>query len=67
MNRPKTREDLEKEKSLAAEEAVLRMEREFLLNALGRNDWQVEIAARDVNMSPEEFRKMMEKHRINGR
>ena len=67
MNGPRTREELEKEKSFLAETVAFRMEREFLLNALGRNNWQVDMAARDVHMSPEEFRKMMEKHHINGR
>ena len=67
MNGPKTKEELEREKAYVERETSLRIEREFLLNALGRNHWEIDMAARDVNMSSGEFRKMMEKHNINGR
>jgi transcriptional regulator with GAF, ATPase, and Fis domain len=67
MNEPETKEELEREKAKAGRETSLRIEREFLLNALGRNHWEIEMAARDVNMSTDEFMKLMKKYQINGR
>ena len=67
MNGPKTKEELEREKAEVEMETSLRIEREFLLNALGRNRWEIVMAARDVNMSSMEFRNLMKKHQISGR
>ena len=67
MNEPETKEELEREKAEAERETSLRIEREFLLNALGRNHWEIEMAARDVNMSTDEFLELMKKYQINGR
>jgi transcriptional regulator with GAF, ATPase, and Fis domain len=67
MSEPRTREELEEAKSEAIEEAGLQKEREFLLKALGRNQWSVVMAAREANMPVTEFQKIMKKHHIDGK
>jgi transcriptional regulator with GAF, ATPase, and Fis domain len=59
-------DEFEREKQELTGEVGIRLEREFILNALGRNDWVVELAAREANMSVRGFRELMSKHQING-
>jgi len=46
------------------EQAIAELEREFILDALKRNDWNVTRAAHDVNIQRPNFQAMMRKHAI---
>jgi two-component system NtrC family response regulator len=46
------------------EQAVADLEREFILDALQRNDWKVTKAALDVNIQRPNFQALMRKHAI---
>jgi two-component system response regulator PilR (NtrC family) len=42
------------------------LEREFILDALQRNDWNVTKAAQEVNIQRPNFQALMRKHAIRG-
>jgi DNA-binding NtrC family response regulator len=46
------------------EQAISEVEREFVLDALQRNDWNVTKAAQDVNIQRPNFQALMRKHAI---
>jgi two-component system NtrC family response regulator len=46
------------------EQAIGELEREFVLEALQRNDWNVTRAAQDVNIQRPNFQALMRKHAI---
>jgi len=46
------------------EQAISELEREFVLEALQRNDWNVTRAAQDVNIQRPNFQALMRKHAI---
>ncbi len=59
---PATNEDFKRCKKDIRKKAVNRMEREFVLNALSRNDWNVTRAARQVGLQRTNFQGLMKKH-----
>ena len=46
------------------EQAISELEREFVLDALQRNDWNVTKAAQEVNIQRPNFQALMRKHAI---
>jgi two-component system NtrC family response regulator len=46
------------------EQAISELEREFVLDALQRNDWNVTRAAQEVNIQRPNFQALMRKHAI---
>jgi two-component system, NtrC family, response regulator PilR len=46
------------------EQSISELEREFVLEALQRNDWNVTRAAQDVNIQRPNFQALMRKHAI---
>ncbi len=61
---PMTNEELKKIKKEIRNLAVHKVERNFLLNALVRNNWNVSHAARETGMQRTNFQGLMKKHRI---
>jgi DNA-binding NtrC family response regulator/tetratricopeptide (TPR) repeat protein len=61
---PRTYQDLLRSKKEARSLAVQRLEREFLLRALTRNNWNVSRAAQETNMDRRQFHGMMKQHAI---
>ncbi len=49
------------------EQAISELEREFVLDALQRNDWNVTRAAQEVNIQRPNFQALMRKHAIRSR
>ena len=49
------------------EQAISELEREFVLDALQRNDWNVTRAALEVNIQRPNFQALMRKHAIRSR
>ena len=49
------------------EQAISELEREFVLDALQRNDWNVTKAAQEVNIQRPNFQALMRKHAIRSR
>ena len=49
------------------EQAISELEREFVLDALQRNDWNVTRAAQEVNIQRSNFQALMRKHAIRSR
>jgi DNA-binding NtrC family response regulator len=49
------------------EQAIGELEREFVLDALQRNDWNVSRAAQEVNIQRPNFQALMRKHAIRSR
>jgi DNA-binding NtrC family response regulator len=61
---PTTNEELKRIKKELREKAVDQLERNFTLNALLRNGWNVTLAAQKVGMQRPNFQKLMRKHHI---
>jgi len=59
--------ELKERKRLLREEAVVPLERAFLLSALERNDWNITRAAAEVGMQRPNFQAMLKKQRISAR
>ncbi|MEJ2471842.1 MAG: sigma-54 dependent transcriptional regulator [Desulfuromonadales bacterium] len=57
--------ELKEQKRRLREQAVVPLERAFLLNALDRNDWNVTKAAEDVGMQRPNFQAMLKKQGIS--
>ncbi len=58
---------LKEQKRLLREQAVVPLERAFLINALDRNDWNVTRAAEEVGMQRPNFQAMLKKQGISVR
>jgi transcriptional regulator with GAF, ATPase, and Fis domain len=61
---PRTNEELKAMKRTAHERACGELERRFVLEALGRNGWNVSRAARDTGMLRPNFHALMRKHGV---
>ncbi len=59
--------ELKERKRLLREEAVVPLERAFLLSALDRNDWNITRAAEEVGMQRPNFQAMLKKQGIRAR
>jgi len=59
--------ELKERKRLLREEAVVPLERAFLLCALDRNGWNITRAAEEVGMQRPNFQAMLKKQGISGR
>lgn len=59
--------ELKERKRLLREEAVVPLERAFLLSALDRNDWNITRAAEEVGMQRPNFQAMLKKQGISAR
>ena len=64
---PQTAEELKTVKQMLRERAVEPVERAFLLDALGRNDWNVTRAAENVGMQRSNFQALLKKQGLSGR
>lgn len=62
---PKTAEELKETKQKIREEAVLPIEKAFVLDALKRNNWNVTRAAEEVGMQRPNFQAMLKKQGIS--
>jgi DNA-binding NtrC family response regulator len=61
---PRTSEELKEVKKRIREASAEDVERAFLIQALGRNDWNVTKAADDTGMQRSNFQALMKKHGI---
>jgi DNA-binding NtrC family response regulator len=61
---PQTNEELKQVKQMIRQKAVAQIEKEFLLNALMQNQWNVTQAAKMVGLQRSNFQNMMRKHGI---
>ena len=61
---PRTNEEFLAAKKRLREQAVTDLEREFVLDALRRNDWNVSKAARDVGLQRPNLQALMRKYDI---
>ena len=59
--------ELKERKRLLREEAVVPLERAFLLSAMDRNDWNITRAAEEVGMQRPNFQAMLKKQKISSR
>ena len=64
---PRTSEGLKKLKKQMRERAVEEIERQFLVDALKRNGWNVTKAASDVGMQRPNFQALMRKYAIRAK
>ena len=64
---PRTNEELKRLKKELRLKTVEKVERDFLVYALQRNDWNVTRAAKDVGMQRTNFQGLMRKHGISGK
>ena len=62
---PLDAKELKERKRLLREEAVVPLERAFLLSALDRNDWNITRAAEEVGMQRPNFQAMLKKQGIS--
>ena len=62
---PRTGDELKALKRTIRESSVHEVERQFLVESLRRNDWNISRAARDVNMQRSNFQALMRKYRIS--
>jgi len=62
---PETNEELKSLKKKVRQKAADRVEKNFLLNALTRNDWNVTRAAERVGLQRTNFQNLMKKHSIS--
>lgn len=63
-NVPRDNAELKQVKKQIREKAVARVERNFLLNALARNQWNITRAATEVGMQRTNFQNLVKKHGI---
>lgn len=61
---PKTSSELKKMKKTAREEAVVNIEKNFVLEALKRNNWNISQAAKEVRMQRQNFQLLVKKYQI---
>jgi len=61
---PSTNEELKRLKKEIRQKAVSKVERNFILNALMQNDWNVTRAAEKVGLQRTNFQNLMKKHSI---
>ncbi len=64
---PQDASELKERKRLLREQAIVPLERAFLLNALERNDWNITRAAEEVGMQRPNFQAMLKKQGIASR
>ena len=64
---PKTNIELKRLKKEIRVKTVEKVEKDFLIHALKRNDWNVTRAAKDVGMQRTNFQGLMRKHGIEVR
>jgi DNA-binding NtrC family response regulator len=63
-NIPSTNEELKRIKKEIRQKAVRKVEKNFVLNALVKNDWNVTRAARQVGLQRSNFHNLMKKYGI---
>jgi DNA-binding NtrC family response regulator len=63
-NTPATNEELKQARQQIREKAVRKVEKNFILGALAKNDWNVTRAAENVGMQRSNFHSLMKKHGI---
>jgi DNA-binding NtrC family response regulator len=63
-NIPVTNDELKQVKKQIREKAIRKIERNFISNALAKNNWNVTRSAESVGMQRSNFQKMMKKHGI---
>jgi DNA-binding NtrC family response regulator len=64
---PRTGEELKRLKKQLREKSVEDLERQFVLEALKRNDWNVTRSAHDTSMQRANFQALMRKHNVRVR
>jgi DNA-binding NtrC family response regulator len=64
---PRTNVELKRLKKALKLKTVAKVERDFLIHALDRNDWSVTRAAEDVGMQRTNFQGLMRRHGISAR
>ncbi len=64
---PSTNEELKRVKKEIRQKAVSKVERNFILNALAKNDWNVTRSARSTGLQRSNFQNLMKKHGITRR
>jgi len=62
---PKTNEELKLLKKKIRQKAVNKVERNFILNALARNNWNVTRASGETGLQRTNFQALMKKHKIS--
>ncbi|MBC8394808.1 MAG: sigma-54-dependent Fis family transcriptional regulator, partial [Deltaproteobacteria bacterium] len=62
---PTSNEELKNIKKEIRQKAVQKVEKNFLLNALAKNDWNVTRAAKNTGIQRTNFQNLMKKHGIN--
>lgn len=62
---PKTNEELKRLKKKIRQKAVNKVEKNFALNALAQNDWNVTRSARKTGLTRTNFQALMKKHKIS--
>ena len=67
LEAPRTSEELKQAKKAAREKSVEGLEREFVLEALRRNAWNVTRSAEETGMLRANFQALMKKHDIHAR
>ncbi len=67
INIPRTNEELKEAKKEARENAVIELEKKFILEALARNEWNVTKAAEQTGIQRPNFQGMMKKYNITAR
>jgi DNA-binding NtrC family response regulator len=63
-NIPATNEELKRVKKEIRQKAVIEVERNFVVNALVQNDWNVTRAAKKTGLQRTNFQNLMKKHGI---
>ena len=61
---PENNDELKRIKKEIRQKAVLNVEKNFVMNALMKNDWNVTQAARKVGLQRTNFQTLMKKHQV---
>ncbi|MFC1858475.1 sigma-54-dependent transcriptional regulator [Thermodesulfobacteriota bacterium] len=61
---PSNNEELKRVKKEIRQKAIQKVEKNFILNALVRNDWNITRAARETGLQRTNFQSMMKKHGV---
>lgn len=61
---PETNDELKRVKKEIREKAILKVEKNFVMNALMKNNWNVTRAARKVGLQRTNFQTLMKKHQV---
>lgn len=64
MKVPKTKDELEGEKSRLKKGLIDEVEKQFIVEALARSGWNVSKAAREIGISRRQFYRLMNKYKI---